>query len=194
MVSVILPPEQPVSCCTITPVAIVSVIPAVSHLICLRQDVASHFPHGLPIMLHFRRELLHDMPLMLHMLRGGLVPDHGNFAGRSCAMEMEVEVRSLTGRADRIVVQKDQTVGGLRRHVQAKWQSQYVLRLFLRVRPLRFSITMIFGQMAPLIGLHCYLVQGVQASDKTPLSDAAINAGEFLVRTPCQWIVIPSGM
>ena len=42
-------------------------------------------------------------------------------------------MRSLTGRTDRIVVQEGQTVGGLRRHVQAKWQSQYVLRLFFRV-------------------------------------------------------------
>ena len=47
---------------------------------------------------------------------------------------MEVEIKSLTGKADRIQVSEGQTVGSLRRHVQAKWQSLYVLKLFLRVR------------------------------------------------------------
>jgi hypothetical protein len=94
---------------------------------------------------------------------------------------MEVEIKSLTGKADRIQVSEGQTVGSLRRHVQAKWQSLYVLKLFLRVRAdIRELPELLMLSVLPS-DQHSVRAQGIPVSDKTPLSELAVGPGEFLV-------------
>ena len=46
---------------------------------------------------------------------------------------MELEVRSLIGRVERIAFQPWQTVGDLRKAIQSRWESKCILRLLLRV-------------------------------------------------------------